>query len=624
MIAVSDLKRAHGATWAAGDNAAVAERIDETPPRDLLARVELEPGRSVRAAAPQRRGRSLPAMFKHILTTSHLRRALIAACAVIALAPAAAQAAPGDLKYEGCFTDQNTLGCLDLPFNPQVVPSDVATSPDGKSVYVTSLGSDSVLHYFRGPDGTLAYDGCVGNGNNGCADLEGDPMRDPTGVAVSPDGKSVYVVATSTGSILRFDRLAPDGQIVFASCLSDVGDAPCGNLDGAPLTGAFDVTVSPDGNSVYVTSSGTDTLSHFFRDEAGRISYGGCVGNKAGHNCEDVPFEPLDSPRGVAVSPDGKSVYVASVRSESVSHFFRAPQGQITFAGCVHDSDAQNCATAAGLAEASDVAVSPDGKSVYATGLDSDAVVHFTRLAPDGQIVPNSCLSGTAEPGCDDLPGKPMHGPVDITIAPDGTTAYVASLYGQVIARLALQPADGTPTFAGCVATTNDSGCPIVQSSVPFAANSLAISPDQRSLYATVSSANALARFSFEQPGGGGNGGNGGDRGGGANGGGPGGPGGTPADRVKPRISGLRASVRRRVPTFRFRLSEAATVRVVVQRAKRRVTVGRPLVRSARAGVNRLAFGKRRLAAGRYRVRVVATDASGNRSAAKTARFRVK
>ena len=47
MIAVEDLKRTHRATWAAGDYAAVAERIDEVPPRDLLARVRINPGDEV-------------------------------------------------------------------------------------------------------------------------------------------------------------------------------------------------------------------------------------------------------------------------------------------------------------------------------------------------------------------------------------------------------------------------------------------------------------------------------------------------------------------------------------------------------------------------------------------------
>jgi SAM-dependent methyltransferase len=47
MTAVADLKRAHRATWAAGDYAAVAEHIDDAPPRDLLARVDVQPGQDV-------------------------------------------------------------------------------------------------------------------------------------------------------------------------------------------------------------------------------------------------------------------------------------------------------------------------------------------------------------------------------------------------------------------------------------------------------------------------------------------------------------------------------------------------------------------------------------------------
>ena len=67
MIAVDDLKRTHRATWAAGDYAAVAEMIDEVPPRDLLDRVEVRAGEDVldvatgtgqHRAAGRRRGRA--------------------------------------------------------------------------------------------------------------------------------------------------------------------------------------------------------------------------------------------------------------------------------------------------------------------------------------------------------------------------------------------------------------------------------------------------------------------------------------------------------------------------------------------------------------------------------------
>jgi SAM-dependent methyltransferase len=47
MTAITELKRVHRSTWAAGDYAAVAEVIDERPPRDLLASVEIKPGQDV-------------------------------------------------------------------------------------------------------------------------------------------------------------------------------------------------------------------------------------------------------------------------------------------------------------------------------------------------------------------------------------------------------------------------------------------------------------------------------------------------------------------------------------------------------------------------------------------------
>jgi SAM-dependent methyltransferase len=47
MTTITDLKKTHRATWAAGDYAQVAEHIDEVPPSDLLGRVEIQPGEDV-------------------------------------------------------------------------------------------------------------------------------------------------------------------------------------------------------------------------------------------------------------------------------------------------------------------------------------------------------------------------------------------------------------------------------------------------------------------------------------------------------------------------------------------------------------------------------------------------
>ncbi len=47
MTTITDLKLTHRATWAAGDYAAIAQLIDDQPPRDALAAAQLRPGEDV-------------------------------------------------------------------------------------------------------------------------------------------------------------------------------------------------------------------------------------------------------------------------------------------------------------------------------------------------------------------------------------------------------------------------------------------------------------------------------------------------------------------------------------------------------------------------------------------------
>ena len=47
MTTLTALKHTHRAIWEAGDYAAIAEHIDDVPPRDLLDRVDLRPGQAV-------------------------------------------------------------------------------------------------------------------------------------------------------------------------------------------------------------------------------------------------------------------------------------------------------------------------------------------------------------------------------------------------------------------------------------------------------------------------------------------------------------------------------------------------------------------------------------------------
>jgi Tol biopolymer transport system component len=115
-----------------------------------------------------------------------------------------------------------------------------------------------------------------------------------------------------------------------------------------------------------------------------------------------------------------------------------------------------------------------------------------------------------------------------------------------------------------------------------------------------------------------------------------GGPQGTPLDRIAPLLTRVRLERKRfrraRGTRLRFRSSEAGTLRVVVQSVRRhggRVRARRigTLQRQIAAGPGRVALrgriGRRALRLGKYRLRVSATDAAGNRSRTVTRRFTV-
>jgi DNA-binding beta-propeller fold protein YncE len=86
----------------------------------------------------------------------------------------------------------------------------------------------------------------------------------------------------------------------------------------------------------------------------------------------------------VDVSADGKSVYAASHLSNAVVRLSRnTSTGAITqpagSAGCISETGSGPCADGHGLITPLSVAVSADGKSVYVASLTSDAVVRFNR-----------------------------------------------------------------------------------------------------------------------------------------------------------------------------------------------------------------------------------------------------
>jgi DNA-binding beta-propeller fold protein YncE len=346
----------------------------------------------------------------------------------------------GQLALDGCLSNDGSQNCGDLPSAPLDGASAVAVSPDGKSVYVSSYYGDSIAHFFRSsPGGQIGYDGCLANdGTQGCVDLPGAPLDGANGVAVSPDGTSVYVTSLGSDSVAHFARNGPDGQIVYAGCLANDGTQGCVDLPGAPLDGANGVAVSPDGKSVYVASYYGDSIGYLFRSTvSGQLAWDGCLNNDGTESCGNAPGAPLDGASGVAVSADGKSVYVASFGSDSVSHLSRSiATGQLAWDGCLNSDGTESCGDLPGapLDGANGVAVSPDGKSVYVASYYGDSVAHLLG-GPDGQLAWDGCLNNDGTESCGDLPGVPLDGANGVAVSPDGRSVYVASLLSNSIAH---------------------------------------------------------------------------------------------------------------------------------------------------------------------------------------------
>jgi DNA-binding beta-propeller fold protein YncE len=151
-------------------------------------------------------------------------------------------------------------------------------------------------------------------------------------VAVSRDGKSVYVIAGvgGEGAIARLNRNTTTGALTqpagTAGCISETGAGPCAN--GRGLDGAQSVAVSADRKSVYVASSFSNAVARLNRNTTtGAITQpagtAGCISETGAGPCANG--RGLDGTWDVAVSPNGKSVYVASLFSDAVARFNRAP-----------------------------------------------------------------------------------------------------------------------------------------------------------------------------------------------------------------------------------------------------------------------------------------------------------
>jgi DNA-binding beta-propeller fold protein YncE len=290
----------------------------------------------------------------------------------------------------GCIANAQTAGCTT---GRALDGADVVVvSPDGNNVYVGAFFNNAVAVFDRDPStGALAQPadttGCIIDPTDDCA--IGIAIAAPEGMAISGDGNTVYVANALSNALVILDRDPATGALSQATdgsgCVIDSAGGDC--TTGLWLEGANAVSVSPDDDDVYVTSLLSNSLTSFTRTPAT-----GDVAQKSGTSACAIYVlavgcslgRALEAPEGLTTSPDGANVYAAAFESDAIDVFNRdADSGALIQtsgrAGCVTTSQAPDCTRARALKEVSSLAVSPDGRYLYAAAFKSDAVTVFRR-----------------------------------------------------------------------------------------------------------------------------------------------------------------------------------------------------------------------------------------------------
>jgi DNA-binding beta-propeller fold protein YncE len=255
------------------------------------------------------------------------------------------------------------------------------------------------------------------------------------------------------------------GCLVDAKAKAKAGCAKARALDGpGPFMGSRAIVVSPEGNSVYVASSKSDAIAIFARDrKTGVLTQGpgtiACVAAKGAGNC--APALGLDGPNSVAISPDGRNVYATSRASSSVTIFRRnrktggLRQLPPAFPGCIAGTPIPGCGAGVGLLAPDVLVVSPDGRNVYVGSFFGNSVASFVRNPQTGMLTQ---LAGTAaciaEATAGCATGIGLKSIEGLAIAPNGNAVYAAAALSNAIVILGREPSTGALAQA-----TDGSGC---------------------------------------------------------------------------------------------------------------------------------------------------------------------
>ena len=329
------------------------------------------------------------------------------------------------------------------------------------------------------------------------------PFMGSRAIAISPDGKNVYVASSGSDAIAIFRRNARSGKLIqpkgAAGCIAAKGASHCATAIG--LDGPNSLAISADGRNVYATSRGSNSISIFQRNRStGALSQlpasAGCISGLPVPVC--AVGRALVGPDVVVVSPKGENVYVGSFCGNAVAVFDRDPaSGALTqpgdSTGCIAEAIA-GCALGLALGAPEGMAISGDGASVYVASALSNAVATLARDQSTGTLTQatdgSGCIADGALAGC--LIGVQLSGANAVAFNPGGDV-YVTSLFSNSVTAFTRSASGGLTQKEGtaaCLVWLRAVGCSFGRAM--RAPEGLAISPDGASVYAAAFANSAI------------------------------------------------------------------------------------------------------------------------------------
>jgi DNA-binding beta-propeller fold protein YncE len=454
--------------------------------------------------------------------------ALLAAAALWTALPARASAATvesGALSQLG--EPSNCIGEAKVGFakcgtsvpNGLSFAYQVEVSPDGRNAYSVAVNGDLIEYARNRATGALGVIGCfssLAKTEPACeehAEMEVSAIASPAAIAISPNGASLYAITQETNDLVEFSRDPATGELTKSGCIThEASSSECATTGAKGLDLPYGIAVSPDGENVYVAGYGEEAVAEFKRNtDTGALTQlegaNDCISADKASGCGTTTgVIGLKEAIGVAISPDGKDVYIAAgARSPEgdIAAFERGAEGALEqlpgAAACISESVAV-CAKGEHIQGSEDLLVSPDGKNVYANSYAASAVVELQRNASgalEQLTAPNECVSSGPLTGCREA--KAIGGALGVAVSPDGEDLYVSSGSENAVAAFKRGAGGGLEQFAAdpCV-TEEASGCEPPGSDALVGlkyARRLTVSPDGTNVYVAGQEAHAIVEL---------------------------------------------------------------------------------------------------------------------------------